>query len=128
MQRSESKFSSSVAIAMKSLPSRNSKRCVRDVASLRPFHIADNNHSSQAIQRLTGDPRLSILQDVVPEVRHPCRMLLHAIIEWRCRLPRRVAAAQSQQLREYSIHARNKAVEHSLASHFPLQPPRLPSL
>ncbi len=32
-----------------------------------------DNHRVQAIQRLTADPRLSILQDVVPEARPQLR-------------------------------------------------------
>jgi hypothetical protein len=33
------------------------------------FVNIDNDLCTQAIQRLTADPRLAILQDVVPEVR-----------------------------------------------------------
>lgn len=50
----------------------------------------------QAIQRLTADPRLSILQDAVPEVRLPPRVCI-ALSDCAYRLPRRVVVAQLQQ-------------------------------
>jgi hypothetical protein len=46
-----------------------------------------DDHRVQAIQRLTADPRLSILQDVVPEARPQLRpfVVRHLIARAGCR-------------------------------------------